>query len=329
MEDLDEITQQIENLPDDLYLDDVGEYMPGKKTDWVALGSRRNVRLNRRLKSKQDDLKRDNTDKMLKPGDLNSLENLDVSVRVEEEGVERISEGSAFVKCCLQAKERINKRSELKRVTGQQQFQTERLDSIKPSEDMFDIESKSHFQRLEWNKEDAYGSDGHTKKTSENVKQEEHMSSGYLVRKKDIYNTDRELPAENRIGPSLNDPRLKQSDTPGSEVVDNIYAPARKDPRLVPQQVLTPRQQSNRSRVDPRLKQFDARLGMRKNPRLSSDKVLALQNQSLDLAPPGVEEIADQVPSNEQVCLQMYMYVCMFVCMFIYAYIHSISLGAF
>ncbi|PSN44338.1 hypothetical protein C0J52_11112 [Blattella germanica] len=291
-DDLD-MMQDIVDLPDDLYLEDVGGGdKPSKKyAGWVnsrSMGSRGRGRA-----KKHGGFNHVVEDDLLDVGeqDLNSLENWDLDDELYAEMEGEVSKKPPFRSRSQCGRVALLNKTQLKRGVDQRPYRGKDYESSKSPEDIFDIESKSRQHKFNWNREGDYVQEEPSWRSGESAEQDGNRRPSYVAQRKLPPRIAKKLAeaAENKFGPSRNDPRLKASNISRTNTTVNVYAPARKDPRLVPQQALMHRQQSSKPRTDSHL---DA---LRKNIRLSSEK-----NPTMDLAPPGVEELEESVPSSKQ-----------------------------
>ncbi|XP_069674075.1 serine/arginine repetitive matrix protein 2-like isoform X2 [Periplaneta americana] len=365
MTDLEAVAReiaQLEKMEDDLYLDDVGGSRLGrpggkKYLNWGrGRGASRNIRnllsrgrgrskikvgrgtpLSNLDTSKADD----NADVFgIRADDLNMLDNWDLEVVnvAECSSLEDLGLGEDNTKGAALARGSQGKKAQVKKGNVQKPFKMGKsifpdedpdLEEDKVVQDMFDIESKSLVgfgQTFDRNWTRGPRKSGFVR--DESVEEEERSPWISAHRKDPRFVRQQSDPSESRFTPSRNDPRLalKQPDTSGSlEGPEIAYAPARKDPRLVPQQALASRKDDPRLvtrgekqnlRSDPRLivaklqeaerrEGFENRFGpARKDPRLAA-QVMDLQRkedsgrtvektsssaQGAALAPPGVED---------------------------------------
>jgi len=337
MEDLDEVAreiEQLENLQDDLYLDDVGAEKPGRATsfgrgkkyiDWVAIRNGRNVTSRGRGRSKNrhkrgaisqgvvGKVQSDSTNLFdMDMDDLNMIDNWDLDDENDESGAledfileDGSGKKSSYRSRGIQGLGGFTKRGQFKRgakvPATQRQFKAGKsvfsdedpdFEEHQLVEDMFDIESKSQHQQSRgslshscWtrdSRESGYTHhnphDERGRRSDDSLEQEDHRSPSFIAHKKDPRLASRQLSdsSETRFAATRNDPRLalKQPDVPGSEVSDIMYAPVRKDLRLVSKRKEELDTSYELTKKDPRLlaQQGEKVSQLRSDPRLTVGK---------------------------------------------------------
>jgi hypothetical protein len=333
MEDLDEVAreiEQLENLQDDLYLDDVGAEKPDRATspgrgkkyvDLVAVRNGRNGRGRSKNRQKRGGMSQGMVDKVqtdsadlfdIDVDDLNMIDNWDLDENDESAAFEEfmLEDGSgsksSYKSRGSQGLVGFIRRGQFRRGAKapgtQRQFRAGKslltdgdqvFGECQLVEDMFDIESKSHYQQSRgslshacWTRDHRDSGHAHHNPRDERgrrndcLEKEDHKSPSFIPHRKDPRLATRQSdPPDARFGPAWNDPRLapKQPDVPGSEISGSICAASRKDPRLMPQQVLEQHKEDldtsyELSSKDRLTVQQGAKASSRSDPRLAVEK---------------------------------------------------------